>query len=173
MDPWPAQNQYTAHDHPAGKADDFALARELRRILPDETYPGVLTSCLGVNAIFLRSPSKAAYEAEVPSVMRRQIERFCVEQVRRLVTIIQPQHVVTIGLLTLEFFKNTPTWSEPMIEKTKATEMGRRGRWIRSVGTIAGREAHAVLHLTGPTGMDTAERDAVTHYLRSLAGSIG
>ncbi|MBI0537726.1 hypothetical protein D9599_19375 [Roseomonas sp. KE2513] len=170
VDPWPAQNQYTAHGHSARKADDFALARELRRILPDETYPGVLASCLGVNAIFLRSPSKAAYKTEVPSAVRRQVERFCVERVRRLVTIVQPRHVVTIGLLTLELFKDTPTESEPTVEKTKATETGRGARWIRSAGTIATREAYAVLHLTGPTGMDAAEREAITHFLRSLVG---
>lgn len=169
-DPWPPENQYIAYGHSARKADDFALARELRRILPDETYPGVLASCLGVNAIFLRSPSKAAYEAEVPFAMRQQIERFCVERVRRLVTIIQPRHVVAIGLLTLELFKNTPTESEHLVGKTKSTETGRGARWIRSTGTIAGREAHAVLHLTGPTGIDAAEREAITRHLRSLVG---
>lgn len=162
-DPWPLQNQYTQAE------EDFALARELRRIFPDENYPGFLTSCLGVNAIFLRSPSKAAYEAEVPATARHRIQRFCVEKVRRLITIIQPQHVVAIGLLTLELFERTPTESELEPVKAKQVEVGQFSRWVASAGTIVGREVRAVLHLTGPTGMNAAEREAITRYLRSLA----
>jgi len=163
-DPWPKENQYIE--------DKGRLARRLRETFedkqiskgPDEkagTYR-FLESCMGVNAIFLRSPGQGVYHDEVRSELRERIEGYCRGKLEELVSLLRPECIVVLGFSTMELFGT----SDPV-------EQGEKDRWLVSKGQIGGREVTAVPHPSGAWPyLTTADRERVVAYLRALAARL-
>ena len=157
-DPWPMKNEY-AHG-------DWPLARSLRAVFPNDLYPGVLDRSLGLNAIFLRAPSKTVYERDIRHDLRARIEAFCLDQVRRLIPVLRPRRIIVIGLGTLDLFLATPGQDE-QVTNAEVVEENARKRWLVSKGMIAGQPASATLHLSGAR-IASDDRDRITRSLRSF-----
>jgi hypothetical protein len=97
-----------------------------------------LAHCVGMNAIFLRSPTAGDYKRDFDKTTRAKIEGFCFARVGQIIEAINPLKIVAIGLDTLKLFG--PTMADLKNEK---------GRTLTAVGKIAGRRAIATVHLSG------------------------
>ena len=97
-----------------------------------------LEKCVGVNAIFLRSPRIDDYKRDFDKSTRLQVEQFCLSQVYKIIETIDPSKIVAIGFSTFQLFGE----SRPGL-------INENGRTLTRVGQIAGRQAIAILHLSG------------------------
>jgi hypothetical protein len=61
----------------------------------------LLQECVGVNAIFVRSPSLEHYHKHVTLELRQKIEKFCLLQIVEIVETLRPKMVVVMGFETL------------------------------------------------------------------------
>jgi hypothetical protein len=124
---WPDEPEYvTAKWH---------LADRMKEIFPHD----ILMRSMGLNAIFLRWPRVGDYKTSVPSEMHEDIASFCRKRIQKIIEIVQPQQVVTIGFSTLDLFGAATT---PDLRSGS-------GRVLTRTGTVCGREAIGMLHLTG------------------------
>jgi hypothetical protein len=97
-----------------------------------------LEQCVGINAIFLRSPTVDDYKRNLDKNVRAQIEAFCLARVVQIVEAIDPKSIVAIGFDTLKLFgASTPDLAND------------KGRTLTKIGAVAGRGAIASLHLSG------------------------
>lgn len=97
-----------------------------------------LEECVGLNAIFLRSPNIAAYNHNLTLEERIRVRSFCCKRVERIIEALNPRRIVTIGLSTLNLFGPTTIGiASP------------RGRVLTRKGKIGERDALAMLHPTG------------------------
>jgi hypothetical protein len=112
----------------------WPLAKWLRRMF------GVplLQQCAGLNAIFVRAPKVEIYRKTVARQSREKIANFCLPLAERLIAVMQPRRIVSIGFETLDLFGG----GSPDVKNDK-------GRILTRVGTIAGRSAIGTLHLSG------------------------
>ena len=134
---WPSKLEYTVNN---GQLDRNMCA------MFDTSR---LVKCVGLNAIFIRSPNVQRYRKTVPRSTREKIEAFCLPRVRQIVAMIEPQCIVAIGLGTLDLFC-TPT----------ADLFNPKGRPLTRVGQIEGHKAIAVLHLSGAR-ISTVDRNRI------------
>jgi hypothetical protein len=111
--------------------------------------PEVLARCMGVNAIFLRSPNIADYNRNVDRQTRAQVAHFCKTRVLQIIDVVDPDKIVVIGFSTLKLFGPT----EPDLINDK-------GRILTRTGTIGDRKAVAMLHLSGAY-ISNADRDCI------------
>jgi hypothetical protein len=110
------------------------LAKKMRHMFRRE----YLAQCVGMNAIFLRSPTIDDYKRDFDKNMRAQIEQFCLARVGQIIEAIDPAKIVAIGFDTLKLFG-----------ADAADLINEKGRTLTKVGQIAGRPAIATLHLSG------------------------
>lgn len=118
----------------------------------------LLARCTGLNAVFVRSPDVRTYKAEVALALRREIAAFCLPRVRAVVEALDPGLVVAIGFDALRAFGAT----EPLLVNPKR-------RTLATCGAIGGREAIAVMHLSGAQ-IATADRAAIAELVLVRAG---
>ena len=117
----------------------------------------LLQECVGVNAIFARSPSLEHYRKHVTLELRRKIEKFCLVQITEMVETLRPRVVVVIGFETLALFGKSKS-----ILKSERSQ-----RVLAKTGSIAGRETIGTLHLSGAQ-ISTPDRAAIASHI--LAG---
>jgi hypothetical protein len=123
--PWSGECEYATRDYP--------LADHLRNIFGVD----FLAKCVGLNAIFVRSPRMRTYVG-IDRAMRKEIETFCVARANRIVDIIKPKKIVVIGFAALGLFdRGTVDVTSP------------KGRVLTKIGEVAGHPAIATLHLSG------------------------
>lgn len=144
---WPPKSEYVTECWP--------LARRLR-----EMFPSFLEQCVGLNAIFVRADDIQSYKKNVTPEYRRKIAGFCLPRVIRIINAIQPKRIVTIGFDTLTLFMDGKRGVPGMRRDRGSNPLTR-------VGQIAGREAVAVLHLTG-AWPSRDERRRITDLLRPV-----
>lgn len=137
QDGWPSKCEYAT--------EPWHLAKWLRKMFGVE----ILERCVGLNAIFVRSPNIETYRKTVQPVFRQQVERFCLPHVERIIELIQPQRVVSIGFETQALF-SLPV---PDLQNDK-------GRTLTKIGRIAGQQSIATLHLSGAR-ISTIDRDRI------------
>lgn len=125
-DGWPQRSEYATESWP--------LARRLRDMIGTEC----IERCVGLNAIFIRANSIEIYRRDFDRTLRKEIKAFCLPLVVKTMEAIQPGMIVTIGFETLQLFGGG-----------KPCRKSANGRVLTRTGTIAGREALGVLHLTG------------------------
>ena len=97
--------------------------------------------CVGMNAILLRSPSVSAYKNivwEMPGT-RERVEDFCMERVRQIIDLIDPEKLVFIGLGTLKLFKGPTPVDDIRNEENRV---------LTRTGQVGNHRAIAFLHLT-------------------------
>lgn len=123
---WPPASEYAI--------EPWRLAKRLRSMFGTER----LEKCIGLNAIFIRAPTREKYQKTVDPTSRQKISAFCLPRVERLINAIQPQRIVSIGFEALALFGG----GEADIKNDK-------GRVLTRVGRISGRPAIATLHLSG------------------------
>lgn len=124
---WPQESEYAVAD--------WLLAKRLRKIFDGHVD---LNETVGLNAIFLRSPSIADYERDLSRNARYQVKEFSNRKVCEIVELLKSKRIITIGFAALKMFG-----------KTKTDLIGARGRALTQLGSINGREALASMHLTG------------------------
>ena len=124
---WPAECEYAHENWP------------LARLMRDMFGRTCLERCQGINAIFVRWPSQAGYARAFDAETLNQIEKFCLARVIRVIEVINPQKIVAIGFKALKLF-GTNCADDLQNE---------RGRTLTRIGTVAGRPAIGVLHLSG------------------------
>jgi len=122
---WPQVCEYAT--------EEWRLADRMRKVFRRE----LLEKCVGTNAIFLRYPNILEYRRDV-GVKRKDIEKFCIDKVSEIVKQIDPQQIVAIGFATLGLFG-----------KTTSALKSESGRTLTKTGTIAGRPAVGIIHLSG------------------------
>jgi hypothetical protein len=91
-DGWPSVCEFAT--------ENWVLAKNMRRMFGRE----LLQQCVGVNAIFVRSPSLEHYRKHVTLELRRRMEKFCLVQVTEMVEALRPKTVVVLGFETLALF---------------------------------------------------------------------
>ena len=125
-DGWPQVCEYAT--------ENWKLAKTLQRMFGVE----LLEKCVGLNAIFIRSPSVNVYNATLTPSLRIQINRFCLSRVDEMIKLMEPQRIVLIGFETLNLFGGGIV-----------SLQNEKGRTLIKTGKVADREVMATLHLTG------------------------
>lgn len=125
---WPKVSEYAEADWP--------LARELRRMFEAHFD---FHQCVGLNAIFLRSPKIKEYRNSLARSTRRAVRDFCTPCVLKIVDVLEPRKIVVIGFAALRLFG-----SASIDRRSNGI-----GRVLTRTGAIGGHNALAVLHLTG------------------------
>ena len=117
----------------------------------------LLEQCVGVNAIFVRSPTSEYYRKNVELKVRREIEKFCLLQITEIVEFLRPKTVVVMGFETLALFG-----------KSKSVLKGERSQreLVRS-GSVAGRQAIGTLHLSGAF-ISALDRAAIASHILAV-----
>jgi hypothetical protein len=144
-DGWPSVCEFAT--------ENWVLAKNMRRMFGRE----LLQQCVGVNAIFVRSPSLEHYRKHLTLELRCGIEKFCLVQITEMVEALHPKTVVVMGFETLALFG-----------KSKAILKNERSqRVLAKTGSVAGREAIGTLHLSGAR-ISMPDRAAIASHI--LAG---
>lgn len=141
---------------------DWALAVKLQGILGKD----FLRDSVGTNAIFVRSKNVDAYTKDVPLMQRKKIEQFCVEKVHQLVSLIQPQRIIVLGIGTMELFEKR---RDGRGRPSQTDVIGPTGAQLTKVGWVKDQEALVVRHLTGAR-FKKAERETVVARMRDYCG---
>lgn len=139
---WPAVTEYATAWWP--------LARKLRDIFE----AGFLKTATGSNINFFRSANAETYKVTVPADVRERCEAFSRECDEQLVKATAPEKIVVIGF--------------DVIKKLKAERQFARDEEGVQRGTLWGRPAIGVWHLTG-THMTNQQRDVICRALRNFA----
>jgi hypothetical protein len=142
---WPPQSEYLT--------ETWRLATILR----DMFGTTLLEDCVGMNAIFFRSPNVAEY-SKVPRQTREAIADFCLPRVRKIAGAMEPKLIVAIGLGTLGLFDKD---ASPITSLNSARVIAKRGN-------IDGLPAIGTLHLSGAhiSNSDRAQiRDCVLNTI--------
>lgn len=134
---WPAACEYAT--------ESWRLAKQMRQMFGR----GFLEQCMGINAIFLRSPTVDDYKRSLAKDIRAQVENFCLTRVNQIIEATDPKKIVAIGFDTLKLFSE----SEPDLTNEK-------GRTLTKMGKIGGRSAVATLHLSGAQ-ISNVDRDRI------------
>lgn len=122
---WPQQCEYATAEWP--------LAKKIRNIWGKD----VVAQCTGLNAIFFRAPNLISW-MRVPAPLRNDLQEFSLLRAQAIVDVLQPERVVLIGLKTFD-----------LLVEGKPCLRGDRGRVLAKDGTLWGRPAIGVLHLSG------------------------
>jgi hypothetical protein len=120
-------------DTPEYVAADWDLADRMRETFPHDA----LTRSVGSNVIFLRWPNVEDYRTTVPRGLREDVEKRSRGWLARMVDVINPQRVVTIGFGALGLEPTPPALFSP------------NKRVLIRRGCLCGRKAVGMLHLTG------------------------
>jgi len=115
-----------------------------------------LRKCVGLNAIFIRSPTVERFRKSVDAKTRKIITAFCLPRAEQIIQAIQPQRIVSIGFETLSLFGKTI----PDIKNEK-------GRTLTRTGQIAGEQAIATLHLSG-AHISTVDRERIRDRIAAI-----
>jgi hypothetical protein len=137
QDGWPNVCEYATAQ--------WRLAKYMQNMFGTET----LKKCVGLNAIFIRSPTVERFRKTVGAKTRKMISDFCLPRAEQIIQAVQPQRIVSIGFETLSLFGNTV----PDIKNEK-------GRTLTRTGQIVGERAIATLHLSGAQ-ISTADRERI------------
>jgi hypothetical protein len=117
---WPEACEYATERWP--------LARHLRSMFGTES----IQNSVGLNAIFLRSPSAAEF-AKLPRPLKDEIWDFCLPHVEWTVSVLEPERIVVLG----------PLRSDP----TRSAEPERPPAYRN--GKVAKRPGIGIIHPTG------------------------
>jgi hypothetical protein len=142
---WPALSDYAT--------EAWTLARNMQSMFGID----LLRRCIGLNAIFFRSPNIAVYATEVSLARRRDAAAFCVGQAKRIIEALRPKLVVTIGFKTLELFSE----GRPALSNAHS-------RTLLIESCIAGMPAIGTLHLSG-CRIAAADRKAMAGMILARA----
>ena len=115
----------------------------------------LLEQCVGMNAIFVRTKNSEEYR-KIPKQLRELTEAFCLERVRIMLEAIQPRQVIVIGFETLGLFGVA----------NKVELMNQDGGVLVRIGHVFGRQARAIVHLTGGWGLSKADRNEIAQVIR-------
>ena len=127
----------------------WRLASRIRRMFGKDR----LDECMGLNALFVRSPSIKRY-GQLSEAVRTQIAEFCLPRSMQIAEAIQPRLIVLIGLCTgdlLRVIERDP--NNPRI----------------LVGSVAGVITIAIPHPSSPF-VSNATLDRAAERIRTLAG---
>lgn len=124
---WPQINEY------ADETRKWALARNMRAMFGKS----FLESSVGLNALFVRSPSVERYQSDIDAATRLAIQKFCFPRVERIIDAVEPQRIILIGLGTLALFGRGET-----------DLVSEKGHVLTRLGEISGRRVLAVQHLS-------------------------
>jgi len=136
----------------------WALAKCLRAIF-DDFDENLLRRSVGLNAIFVRADTVAAYDAGFTAPTRRKIKKFCIGCVLEIIEAVRPKKIVVIGFSTLSLFREGADWNEDI--------RGSKNQALTKTGQIASRDAIAAMHLTGAR-ISKADREKIADRLRTF-----
>jgi hypothetical protein len=114
-----------------------------------------LNKCMGSNAIFMRYPDVKSYKKNIPAVTREKIRNLSAFHLQRIIEIVEPKSIVTIGFDVLKLFE------KPLIDHKSPS-----GRVLTKRGSVFGAPATAMMHLTG-CRISTADRISIAKQIKS------
>jgi hypothetical protein len=138
--------------------EGWALAKRLRAIF-DDFDENLLRRSVGLNAIFVRADTMAAYHANFMAPTRKKIQSFCIGCVLEIIEVVRPKKIVVVGFSTLGLFREGATWNEDL--------RGSKDQALTKTGQLAGRDAIAVMHLTGAR-ISKDDRKKIADRLRTF-----
>jgi len=104
-----------------------------------------LSLCVGLNAIFLRSPTIKRYRDDLSKESIAKVESFCMTQIVKIHNILKPQKIIVIGMSTLKIFCE----STPDLSSQVNTDSNKIPRILTREGRIGDRNVLGTLHLSG------------------------
>lgn len=139
-------------DEPEFVTAKWRLVGRMQEVFPLE----VLKRSMGSNITFLRWPRVREYLRDVPTDMRDEIAAFSTECLGQIIDIVEPQEIVTIDFASLGG-EMSPDLRSP------------NGRVLSRRGTLCGREAIGMMHLTGARISGADRRAMKDHFSRPSA----
>jgi len=133
--------------------ESWPLARNMQNMFG----PTFLLGCVGVNANFFRAQNSSSWNS-VPRSLRDTLERFCSEQLFKLISLLNPIQIVVIGFSTLDKFCS----SQPLL-------YGAKDRVLMRAGKVGQRPAVSTLHLSG-AHIATDDRRKIAKAIRDIVG---
>lgn len=137
-DGWPDRSDYETAPWP--------LATQIRHV-----WGARVVGCPGLNAIFFRSPSVRAWNS-IHKELRARLEAFSLKAAQRITDVLEPEQIIIIGLVTFDRL----TRGEPILR-------GDRNRVLAKQGSLWGRKAIGVAHLSG-SRLSRADRDRLRNH---------
>lgn len=136
---WPETCDYATKEWP--------LAKQVRAIWGQE----VVAQCTGLNAIFFRAPSIAAWN-RITKPLRDDLEIFSRNNAERIVRALRPKRLIVIGLGTFAWLAQ----GEPSL-------YGEKGRVLARCGTLWDCKAIGTVHLSG-SRISRGDRERLREY---------
>jgi hypothetical protein len=115
----------------------------------------LLEKCVGLNVIFIRSNTVDDYVNSFSVDERSDILSFCRSRAVEIIEAVRPKKIVAIGFDTLKLFGGSSI-------DLKGNESS---RVLAKKGSIAGRHAIGVLHLSGAR-ISTADRSMLANHIQ-------
>ncbi|GBR69998.1 hypothetical protein [Gluconobacter kanchanaburiensis] len=119
-----------------------------------------LERCTGLNLVFFRAPSMAAWR-QIARPVRKELETFSQDNCEYITRALCPRMIFVIGLGTFD----TLTKGRPVLRK----QHSRRADVLVREGQIWGFPAIGVTHLTG-SRINTCDRERLALFLRNKVG---
>ncbi|NVN37100.1 hypothetical protein [Komagataeibacter swingsii] len=145
-DTWPEVSDYVTQDWP--------LAKQIRSIWGLD----VVERCTGINAIFFRAPSIAAWNT-LPKFLRQKLENFSRQHAEQIVRALRPKCLIIIGLGTFDW-----------LTKGKPSLYGEKGRVLTRKGILWNCEAIGTVHLSG-SRISRTDREHLRAYFAAIQTS--
>ncbi|GBQ09651.1 hypothetical protein [Komagataeibacter rhaeticus] len=140
---WPEVSDYVTQNWP--------LAKQVRSIWGLD----VVERCTGLNVIFFRAPSVAAWN-KIAKPLRQKLENFSRQHTEQIVRALRPKCLIVIGLGTFDW-----------LTEGKPSLYGEKGRVLTRKGTLWNCEAIGTVHLSG-SRISRADREHLRAYFAAI-----
>lgn len=119
--------------------EPWMLAKKLRAVFADQR--DTLRQSVAMNALFVRAKSVRIYEQTYSQAIRQEIQTYCLAKVKAMIEMMEPQRIILIGFGTINAFPDQQNYTGHVVSP--------KGRCLAKSCKVFGREALAVMHLTG------------------------
>ena len=136
---WPNRCEYAY--------ETWRLAKQIRKIWS----PVFLEHCVAINANFFRSPSSEEWRQYRGN---RVASAFCLKRAEAITEAVSPQHIVVVGFTTFDH-----------LATGKVVLSGGKDRALIKRGTLWGRPAHGIIHLSAQ--ISNSDMSAMRSYFET------
>ncbi len=133
---WPTHNEYTTQN--------WKLATKLQSIFAEAGLENLLERSLGTNRLFFKSKSLKRHKsglgwADNAQNVRNQLEKYCANELEKLIQLLEPRIVLVLGLSLFDDFADT----------ISREVNGVKGRRVAAIGWTDGIKILGIIHPTG------------------------
>lgn len=122
---------------------NYTMARKLRKLFHEQM--DLLEDCVAFPLLFFRSRNMRSWKKTHSNKMRMEMERFCYDEVEKILKKIKPKTLLVIGFKTYDRLKK----HEIIDVKNEKLYRGKKGRKIAYFAQWSDIPVFVTLHLTG------------------------